>query len=215
MVHCRISPRSDCSLAKVSGDCRNASWNSKADQLVAKRSMIPPKCSKCPEKHAQIISESGRLSGEGLTLALHTKVSKTIKVYDALVHGDQVVVAISGGPCSMALAHLLLHFCVLDFARPHRGKVRLCLFKFHFRTNRTGIKHQGHSFAACRCLVESMSFTLMSLQWQRMPAEQKPDGMISKHSSADPRTCLHTMSFPCKRRVRVRRRKRSSACAIF
>lgn len=85
--------------------------------------MATTKCTKCTQEVAQIISESGRLCGECLTAAVHAKLSKAVKVYDGLVHGDQVVAAISGGPCSMALAHLLSHVCVLDWARPQRGKV--------------------------------------------------------------------------------------------
>lgn len=85
--------------------------------------MTSIKCQKCLDKLAQIISESGRLCAECLTVAVHAKLSKTLKVYDGLVHGDEVVAAVSGGPSSMALAHLLSHFCVLDWTRPHRGKV--------------------------------------------------------------------------------------------
>lgn len=85
--------------------------------------MKPLKCQKCSKELAQVISESGRLCAECLAAAVHAKLSKTLKVYDGLVHGDQVVAAVSGGPSSMALAHLLSHFCVLDWTRPQRGKV--------------------------------------------------------------------------------------------
>eukprot|EP00892_Ulva_mutabilis_P011044 jgi/Ulvmu1/8311/UM042_0017.1 len=93
--------------------------------------MKPLKCQKCLTQIAQIISECGRLCAECLTAAVQAKLSKTLKVYDGLVHGDQIVAAVSGGPSSMALAHLLSHFCVLDWSRPHRGKVSCKIHVVH------------------------------------------------------------------------------------
>ena len=80
-------------------------------------------CTKCGAAIAQLISDTGRLCAKCLQASISSKLNKAIKVYFALEHGDAALVAVSGGACSMALAHMLCSFSLSDWSRPQAGKV--------------------------------------------------------------------------------------------
>ena len=83
-------------------------------------------CSKCKQALAQISVASDRRCATCLTSGLHAKLVKACKLHRAIVDGDSVLVALSGGPCSLALLDLLSTLHTTDWSRPQQGKACLC-----------------------------------------------------------------------------------------
>jgi ABC-type ATPase with predicted acetyltransferase domain len=82
-------------------------------------------CRKCSSALAQIVSDAGQLCAECLAASIRMRVSKSVKLQFALENGDVAMIAVSGGACSMALAHMIHSFFLDDWSRPRRGRVRI------------------------------------------------------------------------------------------
>ena len=82
------------------------------------------RCTKCQDALAQAVLGNEKRCSSCLQTALHSKITNAVKVHKAIVPGDVVAVAISGGPCSTALLDLLNSVRNRQWTRQVRGQVR-------------------------------------------------------------------------------------------
>lgn len=83
------------------------------------------KCVKCRTAQAHIIVGNEKWCSACMKSVVLGKMVNVAKVQKALVHGDQVSVAVSGGPCSMALVDILNHIRTRNWSRQVRGEVSI------------------------------------------------------------------------------------------
>jgi hypothetical protein len=81
-------------------------------------------CCDCSSAPAQADLSGGRRCSSCLSTQVLGKFLKALKMNRAVNNGDRVLVAVSGGPCSMALAHLLTKVSATNEQRLERGKIR-------------------------------------------------------------------------------------------
>lgn len=82
------------------------------------------KCTKCRSALAQVKVGNDHKCSACLREGLAHRVRHAIKQHQAIVHGDRVLVAVSGGACSRVLVLILDEACTTDWSRLERGKVR-------------------------------------------------------------------------------------------
>jgi hypothetical protein len=83
------------------------------------------KCFKCRTALARIIVGNEKWCSACMKYVQLDKMVNVVKVQKALVHGDEVSVAVSGGPCSMVLVDILNHIRTRNWSRQVRGEVRI------------------------------------------------------------------------------------------
>jgi hypothetical protein len=119
-------------------------------------------CCDCSSAPAQVHGAGGAKCNSCFNTQVHGKFLKVLKANRAVNNGDRVLVAVSGGACSMALAHLHSRVLAPTGQRPERGKVAFEMHLAHvnmasavdgpaadaLEEHATGVMTALHSFQA-------------------------------------------------------------------